>query len=204
MPCLGLLLFVGCAAKPAVSLDPSHIANEEAAILGHITATNRDVDETEHCYAEFQNTAGQRVAYLSMDESGWIMATVPPGPTRLALVVCTIYGGVTENVYHSFLDGSFVVPGHDKLAYFGHVVIAFNHKGKNLFVEALAPPMAKMFIPSPKSPPSVAQVLNEFEDAVAEYRRRFPESVQRLRAVEAVLTEAPPAEQDDGGETVER
>jgi hypothetical protein len=184
---LAAALNAGCASKPAVSLDPSSIEHEEAAILGHITAYNQDIDETGHCYAEFQNTAGERVAYLSLDETGWVMATVPPGPVKLAYVACVIYAAVTQTVVHQFEDASFVVPGQNKLAYFGHLAVAFQAKERNLFAEALTPPIVKALLPNEQPPPSFAQVADKFDPAVAEFRARFPESANRLEPLKALL-----------------
>jgi hypothetical protein len=188
--CLAGAAIIGCANKQALNLDPVKVAKSDAAIMGHITAFNRDQDETKHCYAEFQNMAGERIAYLSLDKSGWVMATLPTGPVKLAKVVCAIYGAVSQVVSHEFTDESFVAPGQDKIAYFGHVAVAFNAPKKNLFAEALTPPIIQMFIPLKKQPPSFAQIANKFDLAVTEYIQRYPEGEKQLKPVAALLSSA--------------
>jgi hypothetical protein len=73
-----------CASSPAINLTPTDLKPQDGVLVGRINATNRDEDETKHCYVDFVDSNKERVTYLSLDESGWVgyLPLCPPGASR--------------------------------------------------------------------------------------------------------------------------
>jgi hypothetical protein len=177
------LTSASCASRPAINLTPADLTPQDGVLVGRVNATNRDEDETKHCYVEFVDPNKERVAYLSLDESGWVFATVPPGRVTLSYVGCVIYAAVTQSVAHQAQMDIDVPPGN-QAAYFGEVSVAFQSQKKNLFVEALTPALAKAMIPEKRNPPSVHSVTYNQPRAVSELQTRYGSAINQLKLVQ--------------------
>jgi hypothetical protein len=113
----------GCAL-PAVNLSPREVSADEAAIFGRIEVVNDGERVTERCKVVFTDEDKRdKTPRMKLDESGWVFATVRPGPTYLSSVLC----GIPNTQYYSgdYLTRrlAFQAPGHGRAAYFGHVRI---------------------------------------------------------------------------------
>ncbi len=134
---------------------------------------------------DFQDPLGESIKLVALDETGWVITTVPRGEVLyLARVACNIYGPVTISVQHQERLVRFEAPGNDTVAYFGHVMVTFESKPPNLFAAALTPPVVKAFLPDKPSTPSSARVFSDFEAATAELRQRYSDIDQRMKAVD--------------------
>lgn len=183
---------LGCR-RPASKLALADVTPEKGAVFGQVRAFHGDEDVTSSCYVGFKDTAGKRVAYLSLDATGWVFTTLPRGKVGLELVTCVLSGGVMETnqaASHVAKDLYFGVPGGDKIAYFGAVDVTFHTKLGNLVGEALTPPALRVLTDTSKQ--STLMLTNEAQEAETEYRRRYPQYGAQLTPVVALISQQAP------------
>lgn len=120
-----VVALAGCGT-PAKAFDPGKLGARDGALFGHFTVLAGSADATSSCYVEIADQHQQRLSYISLDKSGWLFASVRPGPAYISSVLCPrIQGNLGVPLFRYPPRGVINVPATPRIAYFGHVQLNF-------------------------------------------------------------------------------
>lgn len=119
------LFMAGCATS-SKNFKPKELAPGEGVFLGKVKVYIDGNDLTRRCYIGFNE---DRKPYVSLDESGQVIAKSKTGPTSLSFLICTEFGLISVNHSCEWKGANFVNAGSGKQTYFGNVRIDWAPSG---------------------------------------------------------------------------
>jgi Peptidase family S41 len=176
---LSILCIIGTScATSATKFSPDELKDNQGAFFGRVHIFNYGKEISGSCYVEFKDEKGERKAYLKLDNTGWIFASVTPGDTFLSKLDCTT-GAQFGPINVTFDDLKFPVPSKNQITYFGDMAFRF------IRVPGTVIPFRQgRYDPLPAGERRIT-VTNNYVDASREYRDRYANQHLELRVVDA-------------------
>jgi hypothetical protein len=107
----------GCSGgHSAKTFQPKSIPPGQGAVIGHVRVFKGEDEVTGSCSILFTDEKKQGIGY-SLDDSGWVFATLPRGPRYLSFVNCAVWNGL----FYGTDALRFDVAGGGRTTYFGDV-----------------------------------------------------------------------------------
>lgn len=151
-----LLSLVGCAAlagcaPTATHISPRQVAPTQAAIFGRLVILDKGKAVTARCEVVFTDQDEQeKTPHLPLDATGWVFATVAPGPTYLSSVLCDIPDTASSSGTYETRRLAFQAPGGGRITYFGYVRIDMQaeHQDRGaMFAAGMAMGLTRVVMP---------------------------------------------------------
>lgn len=180
---IAVIAMSACACAGAAPLRPDQIRPGDGAIVGRVRVFEDGDEVTGRCNVRFADARKEYKGDLVyLDDSGWVFATMPQGPTKLFVVMCAVWNGLM----HVSHDLAFQVPGRGRAAYFGHVRLNLNSERDCLGCRYPEDDESSEEREDP------VLVEDRFEQTQREYARRYGRAASALVLFPSLVRSPPP------------
>lgn len=119
------VLIANCASS-SKNFNTKDVKADEGIFVGNIKVFLNGEDFTKHCYIGFN---GNNKPYISLDESGNIIAKTKIGKNTLTYIGCLEVKFISENHVCNWIGAEFLNVGKGKQTYIGNIRVDWNPSG---------------------------------------------------------------------------
>lgn len=175
-----LFVVSGCAHSSS-DVKLSEVENGQGVLFGHVDLYKNEkqlgTGWTTPCFLSFSDEKEDTLVKVKVDETGWILASVPVGKVYLSEIYCK--SGYLQSDFTMKPHGlSFSIPSEKSATYFGTLTVRFNYYRPSVL--------------SGKVPTQI-KIENQFDAAQQEFQKRFGADAGSFKLIDATIARDQPA-----------